>query len=180
MLPVVKHFPGLGGSTGNTDYGPAATQPIGALRTAGLLPFTAAIRSGAPAVMVANATVPGLTTLPASLSPAAINGLLRGDLGFGGLVLTDSLSAGAIMAAGYDLPQAAVTAIEAGADMVLFGSTLTPADTAQLSPANVVRSIGQVVQAMSAAVATGALPNSRIDSAVLHVLAARGVPVCAG
>jgi beta-N-acetylhexosaminidase len=179
VLPVVKHFPGLGGSTGNTDYGPASTQPISALRAAGLLPFQAAIRSGAPAVMVANATVPGLTTLPASLSPAAINGLLRTDLGFTGLVLTDSLSAGAITAAGYDLPRAAVASIDAGGDMILFGSTLTPADAAQLSPANVERSIRQVVQAISAAVAAGTLSNSRIDDAVVHVLTVRGVPVCA-
>lgn len=180
VLPVIKHFPGLGGSTGNTDYGPAATQPIGALRAAGLLPFRAAIRSGAPAVMVANATVPGLTTLPASLSPSVITGLLRGELGFDGLVLTDSLSAGAITAAGYDLPRAAAAAVEAGADMVLFGSTLTPADTALLSPPNVERSIGQIVQAVGAAVATGALPSSRLDDAALHVLAARGVPLCTG
>jgi beta-N-acetylhexosaminidase len=179
VLPVVKHFPGLGGSTGNTDDGPASTQPIGALRAAGLRPFQAAIRSGAPAVMVANATVPGLTTLPASLSPAAVNGLLRSELGFSGLVLTDSLSAGAITAAGFDLPRAAVAAIGAGADMVLFGSTLTPADTAQLSEANVERSIGQVVQAISAAVAGSALANSRIDDAVVHVLTVRGVHICA-
>src|SRR5262249_28158003 len=93
VLPVVKHFPGLGGSSGNTDVGPAQTLPLAALRTAGLPPFEAAIRAGAPAVMIANATVPGLTNLPASLSSNAIDGLLRHDLGFGGLVLTDSLSA---------------------------------------------------------------------------------------
>jgi beta-N-acetylhexosaminidase len=180
VLPVVKHFPGLGGSTGNTDNGPAATQPITALRRSGLLPFQAAIRSGAPAVMVANASVPGLTSLPASLSSAAINGLLRGDLGFGGLVLTDSLSAGAITAAGFNLTRAATAAVEAGADMVLFGSTLTPADTAQLTPANVDRSVSQIVQALAAAVATGALSTSRLNDAVAHVLAARGVSFCSG
>ena len=66
---------------------------------------------------------------PSSLSHAVIHDLLRGELGFSGLVVTDSLSAGAIRGAGYDVPHAAVAAIEAGADLVLFGSNLTPADT---------------------------------------------------
>ncbi|HET6875325.1 MAG TPA: glycoside hydrolase family 3 N-terminal domain-containing protein, partial [Acidimicrobiales bacterium] len=61
VLAVVKHFPGLGGASGNTDYGPAATRPLSSLRAAGLLPFQQAIGAGARAVMVANATVPGLT-----------------------------------------------------------------------------------------------------------------------
>jgi beta-N-acetylhexosaminidase len=178
VVPVVKHFPGLG-SSGNTDVGPAQTLPIAALRTAGLPPFQAAIRAGAPAVMVANATVPGLTNLPASLSPDVIDGLLRRDLGFGGLVLTDSLSAGAITQAGYDLPRAATSAIGAGADLILFGSTLTPAETEKLSPTNVDRSINEIVSAIGTAVGSGALPESRLNDAVGHVLAAKGIDLCA-
>jgi len=137
VIPVVKHFPGLGGATANTDYGPADTPALSSLRVGGLLPFEAAIADEAPAVMVANAIVPGLTTAPASISPAAIQTLLRDQLGFRGLVLTDSLSAGALVAAGYGVTAAAVAAVEAGADMVLFGSTLTPAQTLLLSPAEV-------------------------------------------
>lgn len=178
VLPVVKHFPGLGGASANTDYGPASTPPLAELQTAGLVPFRAAIAAGAPAVMVSNATVPGLTTLPAVLSPAAVNGLLRQTLGFQGLVLTDSLSAGAITQAGYDLPRAATTAIEAGSDMILFGSTLTSAETLLLSPANVAASIGQIVTAIVAATNTGALPMGRLDDAVQHVLAAKAVNLC--
>ena len=177
-IPVVKHFPGLGGSTGNTYNGPASTQPLSVLESRGFPPFQAAIAAGAPAVMVANATVPGLTSLPASLSPDAIGGLLRGRLGFGGLVLTDSLSAGAISAAGYSLPRAAVAAITAGADMVLFGSTLTPADRAQLAPPAVAANLQAISAAIAAAVASGQLPVSRLDSADEHVLAAAHVSLC--
>ena len=178
VVPVVKHFPGLGGASANTDYGPAATLPLATLRTGGLIPFQAAIAAGASAVMVANAAVPGLTTRPASLSPAVVNGLLRHDLGFDGLVLTDSLSAGAISQSGYQLPQAAVAAVSAGADMVLFGSTLTPAQTALLSPANVSATIGTLVAALGAATTNGSLSVTRLNTAVAHVLAAKHVQLC--
>src|SRR5579862_8488217 len=68
VIPVVKHFPGLGQASANTDVAPATTQPWSALQHAGLLPFRSAIASGAPVVMIANASVPGLTALPASIS----------------------------------------------------------------------------------------------------------------
>jgi beta-N-acetylhexosaminidase len=178
IVPVVKHFPGLGGASGNTDYGPATTQPLSALKTSGLIPFQAAIAAGAPAVMVANASVPGLTSLPASLSPAAINGLLRHDLGFSGLVLTDSLSAGAITQAGYQLPEAAVAAISAGADMILFGSTLTVDQTLLLGASQVAATIGHIVDAIVVATSKGTIPISRLDDAVSHVLAVKHARLC--
>ena len=178
VVPVVKHFPGLGGSTQNTDYGPAATRPWSQLRTTGLKPFIAEIAANAPAIMISNASVPGLTTKPASVSRAVVHDLLRTQLGFSGLVVTDSLSAGAIRAAGYTVAQAAAAAIEAGADLVLFGSTLTPADTALLSPANVAATRQTIISALAAAVATGELTPPRLDEAVAHVLVAKGVNVC--
>jgi beta-N-acetylhexosaminidase len=178
VLAVVKHFPGLGGSTANTDYGPAATLPWSELRTVGLPPFRAAISAGARAVMVANAYVPGLTDLPASVSPAVITGVLRDQLGFQGLVVTDSLSAGAISAAGLAVPVASADSIEAGADMVLFGSTLDASEAAQLTPAGVASSINAIVSAIAAASASGALPAARLDDAVLHVLEASGTRIC--
>ncbi|MGC8474082.1 MAG: glycoside hydrolase family 3 N-terminal domain-containing protein, partial [Candidatus Dormibacteria bacterium] len=92
VAPVVKHFPGLGSSSGNTDDGPASTLPYPQLESGGLLPFAAAVSQGLPAVMVANASVPGLTDLPASISSAVIQGVLRQQLHFQGLVVTDSLS----------------------------------------------------------------------------------------
>ena len=180
VLAVVKHFPGLGGATGNTDYGPASTRPIAQLQTGGLIPFERSLATGVRAVMVANATVPGLTTGPASVSAAAITDLLRTQLHFDGLVMTDSLSAGALTAAGYDLPSAIVAALRAGADMVLFGSTLTPADTAALAPGPLAAQTKALIDAVTKAVASGALPESRLDDAALHVVQAKGLDLCTG
>lgn len=171
VLPVVKHFPGLGGATGNTDVEPASTPPWSTEQAHGLLPFEAAVHAGMPAVMVANASVPGLTAAPASLSPAAITGVLRQRLGFHGLVITDSLSAVAISAAGYTVSRATVAALAAGADMVLYGGT---------DPASVQATEQATVAAVVAAVQSGALARSRLVSAVSHVLAAKGLTACSG
>ena len=178
VLAVAKHFPGLGGATGNTDLGPAATQPLAALNSGGLVPFRAAIAAGVPAVMVSNASVPGLTRLPASLSSEVIGGLLRSRLRFRGLVLTDSLSAGAISAAGYDVPGAASAAVQAGADLVLFGSTLTPAQAALLAPDRVLATTEAIIQAIRSAATSGRLRAPILRAAVQLVLAAKHYPVC--
>jgi beta-N-acetylhexosaminidase len=178
VTPVVKHFPGLGGATANTDYGPADTKPLSALQVNGLPPFRAAIAAGAPAVMMSNAIVPGLTPRPAAVSAAATQGLLRGQLGFHGLVITDGLSANAISDAGFTVADAAVAAIEAGADMVLFGSTLTPAQTALLAPENVASTTGQIIGAIVTAAQSGKLSADRLDQAVMDVLKAKRVAPC--
>jgi beta-N-acetylhexosaminidase len=167
VIPVYKHFPGLGQATYNTDDGPASVPSLPALKSAALLPFEAAIRAGAGAVMVGNVTVPGLTgKVPATLSKAAITGMLRGQLGFGGLVLTDSLSALAVAYAGYSVPRAAALSIEAGADMVLFDS------------ATAVTTTHEVIASIAAAVKSGRLPVARLDTAVQHVLAAKKISLC--
>lgn len=167
VIPVVKHFPGLGQASANTDFGPATVPPLPVLAKRALLPFQAAIRHGLPAVMVGEASIPGLTHgVPATLSGPAITGLLRGRLGFHGLVLTDSLSAVAIQHAGYSIPRAAVRAIEAGADMVTFDAANPPATTSE------------IITSLVSAVHSGQLPVARLDSAVQHVLAVKGRPVC--
>jgi beta-N-acetylhexosaminidase len=163
VLPVLKHFPGLGGATGNTDLGPAATKPYVGVATAGVQPFQAAFRAGAPAVMVANASVPGLTPRPASLSRSVITGLLRQKLGFSGLVLTDSLTVPSITEAGYSLPEAAVAALRAGADEVLFNAA--PADVA---PDNVA-----IQDAITHAVVRHKLSRTRLIEAVRDAEAAK-------
>lgn len=122
VVPVIKHFPGLGGATGNTDLAAAQTLPWTTLVHNGLVPFVRAIAAGVPAIMVSNATIPGLSRLPASLSRVVITGELRGRLHFHGLIMTDSLTTIAITSAGYSLPQAVVAALVAGADMVLFNA----------------------------------------------------------
>lgn len=178
VLPVLKHFPGLGGSTTNTDLGPAATEPLQTLRRTGLVPFRRAISARAPAIMISNASVPGLTDRPASLSGAAITGLLRRRLHFHGLVLTDSLSAGAVTTAVGSLPEAAVDAIRSGADLVLFGSTLNAHELALLSQANLRRSFSAIVTEIIGATRTGRLPQRRLNAAATAVVDAAGLRLC--
>jgi beta-N-acetylhexosaminidase len=178
VVAVAKHFPGLGQASGNTDYGPASTQPLVTLERSGLAPFRAAIAAGIAAVMISNATVPGAGPLPASVSPLIVHDILRGQLHFGGLVMTDSLSAGAVTAAGFSVPAAAVASIEAGTDMVLFGSTLTAADKARLAPGPLAVGISAIVDALDRAVADHALAAGRLEAADLEVLAAGHTDLC--
>ncbi|MFI5036780.1 MAG: glycoside hydrolase family 3 N-terminal domain-containing protein [Acidimicrobiales bacterium] len=161
---VVKHFPGLGGTTVNTDVGPAKTKPWSALQRTGLVPFKHAIADGAPAVMLSNASVPGLTSLPASVSPAAVHAL-RVSLGFTGLIVTDSLSAGALSAIHLSVPQAAVAALRAGADEVLFGVPAAPATSLSLAL--------QVRAAIVSAVVHGSLARATLVAAAAEVLNVR-------
>ncbi len=170
VTSVVKHFPGLGYSTRNTDYGPAATLSWANLQTSGLVPFRQAIANGATAVMMSNARVPGLSSLPAGLSPVVVQAL-RTTLGFKGLIVTDSLSAGAISALHLAEPAASVMALAAGDDLVLFGSPTSV--TASLSLA------AKISTAIVTAVAHGTLAQSTLIAAAAQVLAARNQLVCA-
>lgn len=169
-IPVVKHFPGLGGASGNTDVEAAHTLPWSTLKKVALPPFLRALAAGAPAVMVSNATVPGLSTFPASLSPAVIAKELVQKLGFHGLIMTDSLSAVAISAAGFSLPAAAVQALRAGADMVLFGLGATPRATSQET--------SSIEKAILSALAQRTLSRSRLVAAGAAVLGVRHVKLC--
>ena len=168
VAAVGKHFPGLGGATGNTDYGPAATLPLSVLEGAGLKPFVAAIGGGIDAIMVSNASVPGLTTRPASLSKSVVTGLLRERLGFHGLVLTDALSALSIRDAGFTVPAAAVVALEAGEDLLLYQAPGPSPDALT----------NEIIAAIVAAVNDGALARQQLVDEVAAVLAAKRVSLC--
>jgi len=162
----VKHFPGLGNASGNTDNQPAHTLPWSQLQKAGLLPFKAAIDAGVPAIMTSNAGVPGLTNLPASLSPEVVK-VLRQQLHFNGLIMTDTLSAVAISANGYTPEKAAVAALNAGVDLLLYGTPNTPASE---------------FNAMTAAIVTaandGQLARATLVQAANLVLAAKHLSGC--
>lgn len=168
VVPVVKHFPGLGHSSANTDTAPANTRSWTDLQKRDLLPFRDAVSAAAPAVMIANASVPGLTKLPASLSPEVITTVLRGQLHYDGLVVTDSLSATAVKAAGYPVPQATVQALLAGADLIIFTAD------ASATAATTRRAASAIVSA----VASGKLSRSRLEDAVGHILTAKKVDLC--
>lgn len=120
---TIKHFPGLGGAAGDphlalpTDYETEATWEKTQLPS-----FLAGVQAGADAVMVTAVYVPGLGggTTPALFSPSVV-GRIRSQLGFNGVVMTDSLSLGGI-GARWPLADAAVMALEAGNDMIMLGS----------------------------------------------------------
>jgi beta-N-acetylhexosaminidase len=159
IVPVANHFPGLGHAVGSTDTGTATDPPLSTLETEDLVSFGGAISNGAPVVMVGHPIVPNLTGgLPASLSPATYS-LLRQNLLFQGLTMTDALGAGAISDAGFSEQNAAVAAEEAGADMVLVDAAWQPTLTA-----------------LEQAVNSGALSLTKVDASVTRVLKAKAVP----
>jgi len=125
---TVKHFPGLGRISGNTDY--TSTGTTDTVTTADdpfLRPFTAGMKAGAAAVMISSARYAKLdASTQATFSAAIISGLLRGKLGWHGVVITDDMNAVAV--SGVPVGQRAVRFIAAGGDIVLTGqaSDATP------------------------------------------------------
>ena len=121
VAATAKHFPGLGGATVNTDDGPATIgRGRAALERADLLPFAAAIDAGVPLVMVGHARYPALDPdRIASQSAPIIEGLLRRELRFRGVVVTDSMEARASLATG-GIAAVSERAVRAGADLLLL------------------------------------------------------------
>ncbi len=171
VIPVVKHFPGLGGVSRNTDDGPAWTLPWRTLQGAAIPPFAAAIAAGAPAVMMSNARVLGFTDQPASLSPKPTR-YLRDNLHFKGLIVTDSLSALAISEPpeALSVPAASVRSLQAGDDLILFGPTGSAHEALSLAR--------QTSAAIVTAVDERLLPLSKLVAADAAVLSAKKINVC--
>ena len=121
IAATAKHFPGLGGARFNTDRaGVTIRRSRAALEAVDLPPFEAAIGAGVPLVMVGHARYPALDrSRIASQSEPIIEGLLRGELGFRGVVVTDSMEAEASLATG-SITSVCERAIGAGADLVLL------------------------------------------------------------
>jgi beta-N-acetylhexosaminidase len=161
VVPVVKHWPGLGSGGPDPHQKLPTLDELAVLRGRDLVPFDRAIAAGAPAVMVTHAAVPGLTGdgEPASLSRAAITGELRGRQGFDGLVVTDDLEMGAVSNLTTQ-DQAAELAIAAGADVALVGSPDVVPDTH-----------ARLVDAINA----GRLAEDQVVASVRRVLATKGI-----
>jgi beta-N-acetylhexosaminidase len=125
VAACVKHFPGHGDTQEDSHLELPAVHRDEETMAAMLLPFRAAIDAGARAVMTAHIRVADLDDAPATLSRAAVDGLLRGELGFAGAVVTDALEMRAVSAtAGVE--EGAVRALEAGADALCLGHDLRP------------------------------------------------------
>lgn len=155
ILCSAKHFPGIGGAVGDSHDGTiTADTTVEELRASELVPFEAAMEAGVPFVMVGHITLPNVTgdRVPASLNHAIVQGLLRDELGYDGIVITDALNMGAVVEeVGHD--RIGVQALLAGVDMVLM-----PAD------------LEAAYQGVLDAVASGELSEERIDESVARVV----------
>ncbi|GAA1435875.1 glycoside hydrolase family 3 protein [Mycobacterium cookii] len=121
VLPVVKHFPGHGSVPADSHLTlPVQTKTRAGLEESDLVPFRSAVEAGLPAVMVGHLDVRAVDPrVPSSLSRKVVTGLLREDLGFAGLVVTDSLAMAAVTR-GRDPGRTAVQALRAGSDVLLM------------------------------------------------------------
>lgn len=162
VIPAIKHFPGHGSASADSHLSFATTPPIETLRAVDLLPYQDLLDDDVP-VLVGHLLVPGLTEdLPTSLSPAAIDGLLRGELGFQGVVITDALGMNAVSDR-WDNAEAARLAITAGADLLVLD------DPSLVTP---------VLDALEAAVAAGTLDAADVQASVERVLALKATDPC--
>ena len=128
VAAAAKHFPGHGDTASDSHHGvPVVPHRLERLREVELPPFAAAIRAGAKLVMTAHLALPevdGRDDLPATLSASILQGLLRRELGFSGLIVTDALDMRAILQ-GMSIEQVAVSAVSAGIDLLLLGPSQT-------------------------------------------------------
>jgi len=155
MLATLKHFPGHGDTQTDSHIGlPVITAAYAHLDSIELVPFRAGIAAGADVVMSAHIAFPALTGSndPGTLSAAVLTGLLRDSLRFPGLVATDALTMGAIVAK-YGAGEATVRAFLAGSDLLLM-----PADP------------DSALTAMTAAIAAGRITPQRLGQSVRRVL----------
>ena len=151
---TLKHFPGHGDTSEDTHVGTVTlNKTLDDLRSCELVPFDQNVNN-APLIMAAHITVPQVTgdDTPASLSSVMLTDLLRGELGYQGLIVTDSLAMQAITDV-YTPGQAAVKALQAGADLLLMPNGLADAYTAVLE-----------------AVQDGTIPQQRLDESVQRIL----------
>lgn len=159
MLATAKHFPGHGDTALDSHRQlPTITVDRARLDRVELLPFRRVIEAGVQSVMTAHLAVPALEPspdLPATLSPAITAGLLRGEMGFKGLIVTDALDMGGVTNA-FTPEDSSLRALVAGADVILMPPT----------PVKVIAHIADAVR-------SGRLPVARVDESVRRILEAK-------
>jgi beta-N-acetylhexosaminidase len=160
IMAVGKHFPGHGDTTVDSHIAlPVIPHDRHRLDQIEFVPFKAAIAAGVAGIMSSHISFPAIDPTPnlaGTLSPKVMTNLLRDEFRFDGIRMTDSLEMGALRTSGYPVPRAAVTALQAGADMLLFNC-----------------SHGLIREAHAAivdAVRRGEVPTARLDEAVRRVL----------
>lgn len=152
---VLKHFPGHGGTDGDS-HEEAVTNgsTLEMLRSTEFLPFRAGIQAGADCVMAGHISLPAVTgdSVPTTLSSEILTGLLREELGFDGVVITDSMKMGAVTNY-YASAEAAVKAIQAGVDVLLM-------------PEDFIQAYEGIINAVQ----NGGISEARIDESVYRIL----------
>ena len=163
ILAVAKHFPGHGDTAVDSHLNlPLIPYSRSRLDSIELKPFKAAIDSGIAGIMSAHIVFPALDdtpNLPSTLSSKVQTDLLRGDLKFDGLALSDSLDMGALEEAGFSTPEAAARALAAGIDVLTFNTALPV--------------YAEVHALIVERVRSGEIPQARLDEAVRRVLRAK-------
>lgn len=152
---TLKHFPGHGSTYSDSHTGyTASARTIDELRKTEFIPFKSGISSGVDFIMAAHITMVNATkdSLPATLSKEVIEGMLKNELGYKGIVITDAMNMGAI-ANEYTVEEATVKSIQAGCDMILMPKDLKIAHNA-----------------LVAAVMSGEITEARIDESVRKIL----------
>jgi beta-N-acetylhexosaminidase len=157
VAACAKHFPGHGDTVVDSHHGlPTVYDDIPALRAGALLPFQAAIAAGVRSIMTAHLLVPAYDGVPATVSRRILTGLLRDELGFDGLIVTDALDMQGVSGL-YGIADSGVRALAAGADALCGGPVVTEENTEALR------------QAIVAAVAGGRLDEARLAEAAGRV-----------
>jgi|GEM_PF-160548 len=155
VLPCYKHYPGHGATTGDTHAGYAySDRTLEQLQASELVPFQDAVNQGAQMIMAAHIAVPNVTgdETPASLSSTLVTDILRNQMGYKGIVITDDMEMGAIVNS-YGTPEACVKAIEAGDDLLLVSTGFR-----------------ESYQAVLGAVQSGRLTEARINESLQRIL----------
>jgi beta-N-acetylhexosaminidase len=164
VLPVLKHFPGHGHSSGDSHSGAVVTPPLSDLQSVDLVPYRTLVSAAPVAVMMGHLQVPGLTgDQPASLSRAAVQ-LLRDGIGYGappfnGPVFTDDLSAMGAISDRYGVAEAALRTLQAGTDIAMWVTT---------------DEVPAVLDRLEKAVAAGELTMPAVNDSVVRVATMKG------
>ena len=155
MIACLKHFPGHGSTSSDSHYGKSSSdRTADELRETEFIPFRAGIEAGVELVMISHMSLPQVTgnDEPCDFSYDVVTGMLREELGFEGLIVTDSHEMGAISYF-YDCGEAALRAVQAGCDVILMPTSKADA-----------------FQTLLAAVEDGTLTEDRINESVLRIL----------
>ena len=157
VIPVVKHFPGHGDTSVDSHYGlPLVEKSLNELKELEFIPFQNAINSGADAIMVSHILLKNIDSEnPATMSKKIVSDILRDEMNFKGVVISDDMTMAAIMD-NYDIGEASVKAINAGVDIILVCHGYD----------NEIK----VLTSISEAVNSGEITEERLDESVYRIL----------